>query len=87
MNYWDVEQPRFRIERGPQWLIIDKSTGELSGKPDRVGRSEVIVVVALEREQRSLDPGLLQWGVEKIIGTGMETVGTAKQRFLIETVP
>jgi hypothetical protein len=87
MNYWDVEQPRFHIEQGPNWLSIDRSKGQLSGQPDRVGRSEVIVGVELAREQRSLDPGLLQWGVEKTMGTSIETVGTAQQRFVIEIVP
>ena len=68
-------------------MSIDESTGRLSGNPDRVGRSNVIVAVTLKREQRSLDPGQLQWGVEKTIGTSTETVGTAKQEFEIETVP
>jgi hypothetical protein len=87
MNYWDGEQPRFHLEQGPNWLSIDESTGQLSGRPDRVGRSEVTVVVTLEREQRSLDLGQLQWGIEKIIDTRMETVGTTKQAFVIETAP
>jgi hypothetical protein len=87
MNYWDVEQPRFHIEQGPNWLSINKSTGQLSGKPNRVGQAEVIVAVTLEREQRSLDLGQLQWGVEKIIDSRMEVVGTAKQGFVIETNP
>jgi hypothetical protein len=87
MNYWDVEQPRFRIERGPKWLSINKTTGQLSGKSDSVGRSEVIVAVTLDREQRSLDPDRLQWGVEKVVGAGMESIGTARQSFVIETEP
>ncbi len=86
MNYWDVEQPHFHLEQGPSWLSIDDSTGQLSGKPDRVGRSKVIVAVELKGEQRSLDPGLLQWGVEKPLSVSVETVGTAKQAFVIETV-
>jgi hypothetical protein len=87
MNCWDVEQPRFRIEQGPKWLSIDRSTGRMSGKPDSVGRSHVIVQVALERVKRSLDPALLQWGVEKATGTELETVGTATQSFLIDSSP
>ena len=87
MNYWDVEHPRFRLEQGPNWLSIDKSTGQLSGKPDAAGRYEVTVAVTLEREQRSLDPGQLQWGNEKIMDIRMETVGTAKQDFVIQTTP
>ena len=87
MKYWDVEKPRFHLEQGPNWLSIDKSTGQLSGKSDGVGRSDVIVAVTLEREQRSLDLGLLQWGIEKSLGTRMESIGTAKQVFVIETAP
>jgi hypothetical protein len=87
MNYWDVEQPRFQLEQGPKWLTIDPATGQLSGKPDRAGLTEVVVNVKLERVQRSLDPAQLQWGVEKITDTGVETVGTAKQAFVIATKP
>jgi len=87
MNYWDVEQPRFQIEQGPKWLTIDQKTGRLSGKPDHAGRAEVIVGVTLERVRRKLDSAQLQWGVEKTIETGVETVGTAKQAFVIETKP
>jgi hypothetical protein len=87
MNYWDVEKPRFELEQGPRWLTIDKSTGQLSGKPDQAGRTEISVAVTLERERRTLDPAMLQWGVEKILDNGMETVGTARQRFVIETAP
>jgi hypothetical protein len=87
MNYWDVEQPRFQLEQGPSWLSIDPSTGRLSGIPDGAGRSDVIVAVTLEREQRRLDLGLLQWGVEKTVETRLEAVGTAKQSFVIETAP
>jgi hypothetical protein len=87
MGYWDVEQPRFKIEKGPDWLTIDPVTGRLSGKPLRVGRAEVIVVATLERVQRRLDPEQLKWGVEKIMETGVETVGTAKQAFFVETKP
>ena len=45
------------------------------------------VAVTLERIRRSLDPGQLQWGVEKITDTSVETVGTAKQAFVIDTQP
>ena len=47
----------------------------------------MVVAVTLEREQRTLDPGQLQWGVEKTIDVGVESVGAAKQRFVIETTP
>lgn len=87
MNYWDVEQPRFQLEQGPKWLTIDPVSGQLSGKPDRTGRTEVIVTVNLERVQRSLDPGQLQWGVEKVTNNSVESIGTAKQAFVIDTRP
>ena len=67
MNFWDAEQLGFRIERGPNWLTIDAASGQLSGKPDRAGRATVIVSATLQREHRPLDPGQLQWGVEKPI--------------------
>jgi hypothetical protein len=87
MNYWDVEKARFHLEKGPQWLRIDESTGRLAGKPDIAGRAEIVVAVKLERERRKLDPAALQWGIEKSLDNGVETVGTAKQSFVIETVP
>jgi hypothetical protein len=87
MNYWDVEKPRFQLEKGPNWLSIDELTGRLSGKPDTAGRAEVVVAVKLERERRKLDPAALQWGIEKSVDSGVETVGTAKQSFVIETAP
>ncbi len=86
MNYWDVEQLRFELEQGPDWLSIDELTGRLSGVPDAMGRSEVVVAVKLERERRELDEGLLQWGIEKSLNTSIETVGTIKQSFVIDTV-
>lgn len=87
LKYWDVETPRFQIEQGPSWLSVDQATGQLSGKPDRPGRSEVIVHVTLERERRKLDPAQLQWGVEKPLETRVETVGTARQAFTIDVAP
>jgi hypothetical protein len=87
MNYWDVEQPRFEIEQGPKWLSIDSKTGQLSGKPVEAGRADVVIAVKLERMQRSLDPGKLQWGVEQILDLSVEAVGPAKQAFTIETGP
>ena len=85
MGYWDVERPRFHLEQGPQWLTINETTGRLSGKPDRAGQTEVVVSVTLERAQRRLDPAQLQWGVEKILETGIESVGIARQGFVINT--
>jgi hypothetical protein len=83
-SFWDVEQPRFRIERGPAWLKIDKASGKLSGTPDAVGKSEVVVGVTLEREKRRLDGDALKWGVEKIVSSGTEEVGSATHTFVID---
>jgi hypothetical protein len=87
MNYWDEEKPRYELEKAPPWLRIDKTTGRLSGKADPAGRCEVVVAVKLERERRKLDPAALQWGVEKVVDSRTENVGTAKQSFIIETTP
>jgi len=87
MNYWDVERPRFHIEQGPPWLRIDESTGQLSGKPDRPGRSEVTIAVALEQELRTLDPAQLQWGIEKTTDTCRASLGSSKQTFVVDTTP
>jgi len=86
-NFWDVEQPRFRIERGPAWLMIDEKTGRLSGTPDAVGKSEVVLAVTLKRNLRRLDGEALKWGAEKVITSGTETVGTASQSFVIDVGP
>jgi hypothetical protein len=87
VNYWDVEQPRFRLEQGPAWLRLDESSGRLSGVPDRAGRSDVTVAVTLERERRVLDPSQLQWGIEKAVDTRVETVGTTRHTFVINAAP
>ena len=65
MDYWDVEQPQFQIEKGPPWLVIDKSSGQLSGQPDRAGRFDVIVAAKLERELRSSGLGAAPVGHRK----------------------
>jgi hypothetical protein len=86
-NFWDIERPRFRIERGPAWLTIDEASGRLSGTPDVVGKAEVVVGVTLERELRRLDGEALKWGVEKVAEEGVEKVGTARQGFVVEVRP
>jgi hypothetical protein len=87
MNYWDVEQPQFALEKGPSWLAIDAASGRLSGAPDRVGQFEVVVAVTLQREERTLDPAQLQWGVEKVVDSRPRAVGAAQQAFVIEVKP
>ncbi len=84
MNFWDVEQARFSIERGPQWLSIDETSGLLSGVPDAAGQVEVIVTAVIDREVRELDERRLSWGREHVLGVRTERVGTATQRFVID---
>ena len=83
-NFWDVEKPHFSIERGPPWLMIDEETGRLSGTPDTIGKSEVVVAVTLQRDLRRLDGEALKWGVEKIVASGTEKVGSATQSFVVD---
>jgi hypothetical protein len=87
MNYWDQEAPRFALAKGPPWLRIDAGTGLLSGVPDRPGKIDIAVTAAIDREVRSLDAGMLSWGLEKIVSTGKQRVGTATQKFTIEVAP
>src|SRR5262249_43456116 len=37
-GYFDIEKPRFILDRGPAWLKIDENTGVLSGTPDAAGK-------------------------------------------------
>ena len=87
MGFWDIERPRFEIQRGPAWLAIDGATGLLSGTPDRSGTAEVVVAVTLERDLRRLDEEALKWGNEKVISSGKETAGRAAQGFVIVIDP
>ena len=87
MNFWDVERLRFDIQRGPRWLTIDQATGLLSGTPDRSGTTEVVLSVTLERDVRRLDEEALKWGIEKVVSSGTETVGSATQSFVIAVGP
>jgi hypothetical protein len=87
MSYWDIERPRFELERGPRWLSVDRLTGVLSGTPDRPGSAAVIVAVALEHDQRRVDPEALKWGIEKVVSSETEIVGRATQSFVIEVRP
>jgi hypothetical protein len=82
-GYFDIEQPRFQIEKGPTWLSIDVSTGVLSGTPDVPGRVEVLVSVGLDREERQLDEKILAWGNEKVLSARTERVGTTTQQFVV----
>jgi hypothetical protein len=87
MNFWDLETPRFAIREGPSWLKVDPATDLLSGVPDRPGKVAIVVTATIDREDRSLDPGKLSWGVEKVLSTGTRRVGVATQRFKIDVAP
>src|SRR5205085_1315973 len=83
-NFWDIEKPKFAIEKGPAWLKIDPATGMLSGTPDAAGKVDVAVSVTIDQEVRKLDDGPLGWGLEKVVSTSTERVGSATRRFSIE---
>jgi len=83
-GFWDIEKPKFAIEQGPAWLRIDPATGLLSGTPDAVGKVDVVVTVTIDQEVRKLDDSTLGWGIEKVVSTSTERVGSATRRFSIE---
>ncbi|HUT33932.1 MAG TPA: hypothetical protein VNE39_10645 [Planctomycetota bacterium] len=87
VSFWDIEKPRFALQKGPAWLKSDNATGALSGTPDAPGKAEVVVSVTLERERRQLDERALSWGQEKVLSTRLEQVGSATQRFVIDVAP
>lgn len=83
-NFWDIEQPKFAIAQGPAWLKIDPATGSLSGTPDAAGKFDIAVTVTIDQEVRKLDDGPLGWGIEKVVSTSTERVGSATRKFSIE---
>ena len=83
-GYFDIEKPRFTLEKGPAWLKIDEASGVLSGTPDAAGKVQVAVTVTIDREVRKLDERTLSWGNEKVLSTTTERVGAATQRFVID---
>jgi len=83
-GYFNIERPRFAIEKGPAWLKMDAATGVLSGTPDAAGKTEVAVVATIDREARKLDEKALVWGREKVLSSATERVGAATQKFTIE---
>jgi hypothetical protein len=83
-NFWDIEKPRFVIEQGPAWLKIDPATGLLSCTPDAAGNVDVAVTATIDQELRKLDDSTLGWGVEKVVSTSTERVGSATRKFSIE---
>jgi hypothetical protein len=83
-NFWDIEKPKFVLEEGPVWLNIDPDTGTLAGTPDAAGTFDLAVTVTIDRDVRKLDDGRLGWGVEKVISTSTERVGSATRKYSIE---
>ena len=83
-GYFDIEKPRFAIERGPAWLKIEAATGVLSGTPAAAGKVEVAVTATIDRDVRKLDEKALVWGSEKVLSTTTERVGAATQKFVID---
>jgi hypothetical protein len=83
-SFWDIEKPKFALQRAPQWLKIDESTGVLSGTPDAAGKVEVVVTATIESEVRRLDEATLKWGNEKVVSTTTEKVGSTTQQFVID---
>jgi len=83
-GYFDIEKPKFAVERGPAWLKIDENTGLLSGTPDLPGKSDVVVTAHIERDVRKLDEQTLRWGNEKLLSLDKERIGTETQTFVID---
>jgi hypothetical protein len=83
-GYFDIETPRFTLERGPAWLKIDEQTGLLSGTPTGAGKAEVVVSAQIEKDVRKLDEPTLRWGNEKLLSVDKERVGAATQTFVID---
>ncbi len=83
-GYFDIEKPKFALERGPAWLKIDEATGLLSGTPDAKGKVQVAVTASIDRQVRKLDEKALIWGGEKVLATTTERIGTATQKFEID---
>src|SRR5262249_11226633 len=87
MNYGAGEAPRFAVQEGPPWLKVDPATGLLSGIPNRPGKVAIVVTATIDREVRSLDEGMLGWGLEKVLSTGTQRIGVATQKFTIDVAP
>ena len=85
--FWDIEKPKFALEKGPTWLKVDPATGVLSGTPEAAGKAEVVVSAVIDRQIRKLDEATLKWGQEKIASTTTERVGETRQPFVIEVAP
>ncbi len=83
-NFWNIEKPEYALAQGPSWLKLDAATGVLSGIPDAPGKFEVAIIATIDREVRKLDENALGWGVEKVLSTSRQRVGSDIQRFVID---
>ena len=83
MGFWDIEQTKFTLARGPAWLKIDETTGSLTGIPDRPGRAEVEVTAVIDREVEQPDEHDLSWGHYTVANSSTQRVGLATQEFVI----
>jgi hypothetical protein len=87
-GFWDVESPRYAMQKGPSWLRIDERTGELAGVPDAAGTAEVVVSATLERTIRKLrdgdpKPWNLGWGKDQTRDIVTEPAGRTVRTFRI----
>jgi len=85
--FFEMETPKFALEKGPAWLKLDAATGTLSGKPDAAGKFEVSVRATIEREIQKVDEAALVWGNYKVLSTSTEKLSSAPQTFTIEVAP
>ena len=83
-GYFDIEKPKFTLAQGPSWLKLDEGTGVLSGTPNAPGQQEVEVTAVIDREVRALDEKALSWGIERILSTNLDHVGSATQKFTLQ---
>ena len=86
-GFWDVERPRFAIQRGPGWLTIDEATGLLSGVPVRAGSTEVVVSMTLQPRRSPPGRGRPGRGIEKGRFRAPSPPASATQRFPIVVSP
>lgn len=86
-RFWDIEQPKFTLVQGPDWLALDSQTGALSGIPEQPGKVSVVIEAVLEREANKLDSKALSWGNYKVIESTTQRLGPVRQSFTIQVSP
>ncbi len=55
-KFWDIEQPMFRLLKGPKWLRVDAKSGLLTGtpSPEHIGAARVEVEVTNQFKGRGV---------------------------------